>query len=152
MKILYTAISSERTTNYKFYNEKILASVGDHEILFDLTNIEVGKQYAVHFPISEIKRNEDGDLEVTLFKFYNVNSAEEDRFPKPFIAEDMEFETKLEPIFLKEIKEQEVNLDFTEWDYLTMAIADLDAQREQDKIEQQLALAELASTILGGNN
>lgn len=34
---------------------------------------------------------------------------------------------------------------------LLSAIADLDAQREQDKIEQQLALAELASTILGGN-
>lgn len=36
-------------------------------------------------------------------------------------------------------------------DVLMMAIADLDAQREQDKIEQQLALAELASAFMGGN-
>lgn len=33
---------------------------------------------------------------------------------------------------------------------LLSAIADLDTQREQDKIEQQLALAELAEMIMGG--
>lgn len=33
---------------------------------------------------------------------------------------------------------------------LMLAIADLDAQREADKIETQLAIAELAETLLGG--
>ena len=33
---------------------------------------------------------------------------------------------------------------------LMMAIADLDAQREADKLEQQLAMAELAETMMGG--
>ena len=33
---------------------------------------------------------------------------------------------------------------------LMMAIADLDAQREADKLEQQLALAEFAETMMGG--
>ena len=31
-----------------------------------------------------------------------------------------------------------------------LAVADLDMQREQDKIETQLAIAELAETLLGG--
>lgn len=33
---------------------------------------------------------------------------------------------------------------------LMMAIADLDAQREADKLEQQLAMAELAEMMMGG--
>lgn len=33
---------------------------------------------------------------------------------------------------------------------LMMAVADLDAQREQDKLEQQLAMAELAEKMMGG--
>lgn len=33
---------------------------------------------------------------------------------------------------------------------LMMAIADLDTQREQDKLEQQLAMAELSETLIGG--
>ena len=38
----------------------------------------------------------------------------------------------------------------TETELVMLAIADLDLQREQDKIETQLAIAELAETILGG--
>ena len=38
----------------------------------------------------------------------------------------------------------------TEVEMVMLAIADLDLQREQDKIETQLAIAELAETILGG--
>ena len=38
----------------------------------------------------------------------------------------------------------------TEAEILMLAIADLDLQREQDKIETQLAIAELAETLLGG--
>ncbi len=38
----------------------------------------------------------------------------------------------------------------TKTEMVMLAIADLDLQREQDKIETQLAIAELAETILGG--
>lgn len=38
----------------------------------------------------------------------------------------------------------------TEQELLMLAVADLDAQREQDKLEQQLTMAELAETLIGG--
>lgn len=40
--------------------------------------------------------------------------------------------------------------DLSEDDMLLLAIAELDMQREIDKTETQLAIAELAETILGG--
>jgi len=38
----------------------------------------------------------------------------------------------------------------TQDELIMLAIADLDAQRENDKLESQLAIAELAETMLGG--
>ena len=38
----------------------------------------------------------------------------------------------------------------TEIDYMMMAIAELDAQREMDKTESEMAIAELAEAIMGG--
>lgn len=39
----------------------------------------------------------------------------------------------------------------TELELLTLAIAELDMQRELDRTENQLAIAELAESLLGGN-
>ena len=38
----------------------------------------------------------------------------------------------------------------TEMDYVMLAIAELDAQREMDKTESEMAIAELAEAIMGG--
>mgnify|MGYP003428454390 FL=1 len=38
----------------------------------------------------------------------------------------------------------------TEIDYMMMAIAELDAQREMDKTESEMAIAELAEALIGG--
>lgn len=38
----------------------------------------------------------------------------------------------------------------TEADYIMMAIAELDAQREADKTENEMAIAELAEALIGG--
>ena len=38
----------------------------------------------------------------------------------------------------------------TETEYMMMAIAELDAQREADKTESEMASAELAEAIMGG--
>ena len=38
----------------------------------------------------------------------------------------------------------------TESEYMMMAIAELDAQREMDKTESEMAIAELAEAIMGG--
>lgn len=38
----------------------------------------------------------------------------------------------------------------TETEYMMMAIAELDAQREMDKTESEMAIAELAEALIGG--
>ena len=38
----------------------------------------------------------------------------------------------------------------TEAEYMMMAIAELDAQRELDKTESEMAIAELAEAMMGG--
>ena len=38
----------------------------------------------------------------------------------------------------------------TEMDYMMLAIAELDAQREADKTESEMAIAELAEALMGG--
>ena len=38
----------------------------------------------------------------------------------------------------------------TETEYMMMAIAELDAQREMDKTENEMAIAELAEALIGG--
>ena len=38
----------------------------------------------------------------------------------------------------------------TEAEYMMLAIAELDAQREMDKTESEMAIAELAEALMGG--
>lgn len=103
MIIQPSPVRSDDKITYKFNSEQILATINDDELLFDLSNIETGKQYESQFPISEVKRNEDGILEVTVTKYHGANAPEEERFPEPFEAVNEEFETDAEPIQLKEM-------------------------------------------------
>lgn len=45
---------------------------------------------------------------------------------------------------------EQVGKELTESEMLMLVIAELDIQREIDKTETELAIAELAETILGG--
>lgn len=47
-------------------------------------------------------------------------------------------------------KKEPMPLATTEVDYLMLAIAELDAQREADKTATELAIAELAEVLMGG--
>ena len=38
----------------------------------------------------------------------------------------------------------------TEMEYMMLAIAEIDAQRELDKVESEMAIAELAEAMMGG--
>ena len=38
----------------------------------------------------------------------------------------------------------------TEMEYMMLAIAEIDAQREMDKTESEMAIAELAEAMMGG--
>ena len=61
---------------------------------------------------------------------------------KPIIVEPIEPTTPIEPPEQSEITISDIEI----------AMADLDTQREADKLETQLAIAELAEMITGGLN
>ena len=47
-------------------------------------------------------------------------------------------------------KQKQKEIEPTEMEYMMMAIAELDTQREADKTENEMAVAELAEAIMGG--
>jgi hypothetical protein len=151
MIIQPSPVRSDEKIEYKFNDEQILATINNDELLFNLQNIETGKQYEPQFPINEVKRNEDGTLEVTVINYHDADASEDERFPDPFEAVNEEFETDTEAIQLDELIIEEPEPEgLSETESQMLAIADLDAQREIDKTENQLAIAVLAETMLGG--
>ena len=47
-------------------------------------------------------------------------------------------------------KEKQKQIEPTEMEYMILALAELDAQREMDKTESEMAIAELAEAMMGG--
>ena len=47
-------------------------------------------------------------------------------------------------------KQPPKEIEPTEMEYMMLAIAEIDAQREMDKIESEMAIAELAEAMMGG--
>ena len=47
-------------------------------------------------------------------------------------------------------KEKQKQIEPTEMEYMMLALAELDAQREMDKTESEMAIAELAEAMMGG--
>ena len=47
-------------------------------------------------------------------------------------------------------KQKQKKIEPTEMEYMMLALAELDAQREMDKTESEMAIAELAEVMMGG--
>ena len=47
-------------------------------------------------------------------------------------------------------KQPPKEIEPTEMEYMMLAIAEIDAQREMDKTESEMAIAELAEAMMGG--
>ena len=47
-------------------------------------------------------------------------------------------------------KQPQKKIEPTEMEYMMLALAELDAQREMDKTESEMAIAELAEALMGG--
>ena len=47
-------------------------------------------------------------------------------------------------------KQPPKEIEPTEMEYMMLAIAEIDAQREMDKTESEMAIAELAEALMGG--
>ena len=47
-------------------------------------------------------------------------------------------------------KQKQKKIEPTEMEYMMLALAEIDAQREMDKTESEMAIAELAEALMGG--
>ena len=47
-------------------------------------------------------------------------------------------------------KQKQKKIEPTEMEYMMLALAELDAQREMDKTESEMAIAELVEVMMGG--
>lgn len=91
--------SNEEKIDYKFNGEKVQF---DDKII-DLSTVEEGKQYDVIYPVTDVTRENDGVLKVTLIQYHAPDAGEDERYPKPFKSTDNELDN-LETFVLEEIE------------------------------------------------
>lgn len=82
-----------------------------------------------------------------LEKQYKIENLYETK--ELYTINDKDLFIEVEPIY-QEMPKSEVELLKEENETLKLAIAELDTQRQQDKLDTQLAIAELTSTLMGG--
>jgi hypothetical protein len=82
-----------------------------------------------------------------LEKQYKIENL--DRAKELYTINDKDLFIEVEPIY-QEMPKSEIELLKEENETLKLALADLDTQRQQDKLDTQLAIAELTSTLMGG--
>lgn len=82
-----------------------------------------------------------------LQKQYKIEVLDETK--ELYTINDKDLFIEVEPIY-QEIPKSEIEVLKEENETLKLALADLDTQRQQDKLDTQLAIAELTSTLMGG--
>lgn len=92
--------------------------------------------------------NIDGELhQYLLEKQYKIENLVETK--ELYTIDDKGLFIEVEPVY-QEMPKSEVELLKEENETLKLALAALDTQRQQDKLDTQLAIAELTSTLMGG--
>lgn len=82
-----------------------------------------------------------------LEKQYKIEVLDETK--ELYTINDKDLFIEVEPVY-QEMPKSEIELLKEENETLMLALADLDTQRQQDKLDTQLAIAELTSTLMGG--
>lgn len=140
MNIQYSPVVGGEKIEYQFSGEKVQV---DGKI-YDLSSVEKDKRYDVPFPLVDVYRGSDGDLEVTLIQYHRADAPEEEKFPKLFTAEDSELDD-LAAIELEEIVEIETVSEElpSETELLELQI---EALAEKNQMYEQ-AIMELAMSV-----
>lgn len=82
-----------------------------------------------------------------LEKEYKIEMLDETK--ELYTINDKDLFIEVEPVY-QEMPKSETELLKEENETLKLALADLDTQRQQDKLDTQLAIAELTSALMGG--
>lgn len=98
---------------------------------------------------TDICINEDGQRHFELDGVVNPSLMDNNSCHK-YIYENEVIREATEEEIQAELMEHEANKQPSETKLLMLALAELDAQREADKIANQIAMAEMAELLLGG--
>lgn len=98
--------------------------------------------------LSENFINIDEELhQYLLQKQYKIENLDETK--ELYTINDKDLFIEVEPVY-QEMPKSEIELLKEENETLKLALAALDTQRQQDKLDTQLAIAELTSALMGG--
>lgn len=156
MKIKFSPqVYLKKDIEYIYGEEQILAKVYkvtldesneeiDREIentfYADFSKIEYGKIYPVNMPLSNVSRDENGELYIEVINYIGYEATEEEAFPKEFTPsiKDFEIPEDAEIIQLEEMEIPEPEEDIIEKlesdnRALTLRVEELKKQMESDK-------------------
>lgn len=86
MKVLFSPQRSNQKIQYKFENDKVIATINNVTDVFDFTNLKdemvrnLDTKLSFSPVISAIRKNDD--IHVELINFIGENAIEEEKFPK----------------------------------------------------------------------
>lgn len=172
MKIKFSPqVYLKKDIEYVYGEEQILAKVYkvtldknneeiDREIentfYADFSKIEYGKIYPVNMPLSNVSRDENGELYIEVVNYIGYEATEEEAFPKEFTPsiKDFEIPEDAEIIKLEEmvIPEPEGNSTIeklaSDNRALTLRVEELKKQMESDKRANEKMTLEILDLMM----
>lgn len=172
MKIKFSPqVYLKKDIEYIYGEEQILAKV--YKVTFDESNeeidreientfyadfskIEYGKIYPVNMPLSNVSRDENGELYIEVINYIGYEATEEEAFPKEFTPSIEEFEIPedAEIIQLEEMEITEPELDpidqiIAENKALEARLESMKRQLEEDRRRNEITTLELLELMTG---
>lgn len=172
MKIKFSPqVYLKKDIEYIYGEEQILAKVYkvtldenneevDREIentfYADFSKIEYGKIYPVNMPLSNVSRDENGELYIEVINYIGYEATEEEAFPKEFTPSIKDFEIpedaeiiKLEEMVVSEPEENIIEKLEGDNRALTLRVEELKRQMESDKRANEEMTLEVLDLMMG---
>lgn len=110
------------------------------------------EQIEQHVPNKEelLAYEDMGHITDLSFKSAEYTNEQQQRLTEIKDYPQSEYQTVYDYVIDNKVKQGTTLAESKNKDMLLTALADIDTQREQDKLEQQLALAEMAEMLTGG--
>ena len=172
MKIKFSPqVYLKKDIEYVYGEEQILAKV--YKVTFDESNeeidreientfyadfskIEYGKIYPVNMPLSNVSRDENGELHIEVVNYIGYEATEEEAFPKEFTPSIKDFEIpedaeiiKLEEMVITEPEPDLIDQIIAENKALEVRLESMKRQADEDRRMNERAILELLELMTG---
>lgn len=172
MKIKFSPqVYLKKDIEYIYGEEQILAKVYkvtldenneeiDREIentfYADFSKIEYGKIYPVNMPLSNVSRDENGELYIEVINYIGYEATEEEAFPKEFTPSIKDFEIpedaeiiQLEEMVFPEPEPNLIDQVIAENKALEVRLESMKRQLEEDRRSNERTTLELLELMTG---